>query len=324
MTDADQTVQRISPAARVLVTGASGFVGAHLLRALNAMDVKPVAVHQPGDTVPRDVDAEWISCDLSKESAPETLVRDLHPHYVFHLAARLSAERSWSFAAESVSVNFEATHRLMLALGSHTPELRKLLLIGSAEEYGNSPSLPVKEDSPAHPVSPYSASKAAASMFALLYADLFSLPVTILRPFILYGPGQAATMMIPQLITSALRGDNFAMTLGEQTRDFVYIEDAVDCILRAAADSGANGQIFNICSGIERSIRSVAEHIMRIMRPEMELMPGELPYRQNEVWRIVGSNEKVQRLLGWSPTTDMEAGLRKTIGWYRQNYTATT
>jgi UDP-glucose 4-epimerase len=312
----------LNTGSRVLVTGANGFVGWHLLRALNAAGVRPVALHLPGEQPRADTDAEWVSCDLTHAGTAESLMRDLTPQYVFHLAAKLSAERSWEFAAESTEMNFCVTNRLMIALGSHAPELRRMLLIGSAEEYGNSPSLPVREDCPVHPVSPYSAAKAAASRFAQLYAELFRFPVCILRPFILYGPGQSGSMMIPQLILSALRGEDFPMTKGEQTRDFVYVGDAVECMLLAAITPRVDGEVFNICSGVEHSIRHVADLIMRIIQPEMELLPGALPYRQNEVWRIVGSYEKAQRLLGWSPSTDMERGLHSTIEWYRYNNTA--
>jgi UDP-glucose 4-epimerase len=306
---------------RVLVTGASGFVGGHVLRALNAAGVRPVALHLPGEQAAGDTDAEWLPCDLAHAGTAESLIRDLRPQYVFHLAAKLSAERSWEFAAESTEINFCVTNRLMIALGLHAPELRRMIHVGSAEEYGNSPSLPVREDCPVHPVSPYSVAKAAASRFAQLYAELFRFPVVILRPFILYGPGQSDRMMIPQLILSALRGEDFPMTKGEQTRDFVYVADAVECMLLAAVVPGIDGEIFNVCSGVEHSIRHVAGLIMRMMQPEMELLPGALSYRQNEVWRIVGSYEKAQRLLGWTPVTDMERGLHRTIEWYRNNST---
>lgn len=322
----EMEMQRIRDAfpvdARVLVTGANGFVGGHLLRVLNAADIRPFAVYRPGEQTAVGTDAEWLSCDLTQAGVAESLIRDLRPQYVFHLAAKLSAERSWAFADESTEINFCAGNRLMIALGVHAPELRRMVLLGSAEEYGNSPSLPVREDAPVHPVSPYSAAKAAASRFAQLYAELFHFPVCILRPFILYGPGQSGNMMIPQLILAALRGENFPMTKGEQTRDFVYVADAVHCMLLAAITPGAEGQVFNICSGMEYSIRDVAGRIMRMMQPEMELLPGALPYRQNEVWRIVGSYEKARELLNWNPATDLEQGLTNTIDWYRNNYKA--
>ncbi len=320
MTDSP-TVPRFTTDTRILITGASGFVGGHLLRALHAEDAKLFAIHAPGETPPANGQAEWYTMDLTRSGVPESLVRDLRPHIVVHLAAQLKAERNWNFAEESFEANLATTHNLMLALGRHAPDLRRLVLMGSAEEYGNVASLPVTEDCPAHPVSPYSAAKAAATQLAQLYYELFRLPVTILRPFILYGPAQSASMMIPQLIASALRGEDFPMTGGEQTRDFVFVGDAVDCLLRAMHTAEANGRIFNVCTGVETSIRSVAECIMGIMTPAMTLRIGALPYRRNEVWRLVGSFEAARRLLGWSPATDLDSGLRTTIEWYRHNHT---
>jgi UDP-glucose 4-epimerase len=306
-------------ASRILITGASGFLASHLLDVLQHIGCHLIAVYHPSEAPRIDVNADWLAGDLTGSGVIENIIREHQPDIVVHLAARLSAERSWAFADESRAANFDVTHRLMLAVGMHSPRTRRVLLIGSSEEYGNTTTLPVRETCPVNPVSPYSGAKAAASMFATLYAQLFELPVVVLRPFILYGPRQSPSMMIPQLIAHAVQGRDFAMTQGEQTRDFVYVEDAVDAMVRAMVVENIHGEIFNICSGTEMSIRSMAERVMQIMQPTMELQPGVLPYRKNEVWRLFGSNEKAQRMLGWKPVTDIDSGLRKTIAWYREN-----
>ncbi len=311
-------------ASRVLVTGAGGFLGGHLLRALNAGGIKPFAALMPGEKTPEDADAVWLRTDLADSRAAEELVHASNPHVVVHLAARLGSARSWSFASEAIETNLMATHRLMQALGVLAPELRRLVLIGSGEEYGNAASLPATEDTPTDPVSPYSASKAAAAGLALLYHKLFKLPVTILRPFIVYGPGQSGTMMLPQLIASALRGEDFPMTPGEQTRDYLYVEDAVKGILAAMTAECVDGQIFNICTGIERSVRSVAELVMDMMKPDMRILFGALPYRDNEVRRLFGSPEKARQQLGWFPETELESGLQRTIEWYGKSASGRT
>jgi UDP-glucose 4-epimerase len=155
--------------------------------------------------------------------------------------------------------------------------------------------------------------KAAVTQCALLYHRLFALPVVVLRPFIVYGPGQRDGMMLPALLKTLAQGQEFALTPGEQTRDFVYVDDVVDALIAAAVRNGAAGEVFNVCSGEERRIRDVAELAVRIAGASpSRLKIGALPYRENEVWRLVGSNRKARALLGWSPRVQLEDGLQRT------------
>jgi len=314
----------IDPRSRVLLTGGAGFIGQHVLRALNAADIRPVASHLSGETLPHDIDADWIELDVRDREGIHATLRDARPDILIHLAATMNSERSYSFAEHAMEVNFIGTHNLMIAAGSTLPDLKRMVLLGSAEEYGNSSELPIVEHAAPRPVSPYSASKAAVTQYALLYNTLFRLPVVILRPFIVYGPGQTPSMMLPQLIRHALLGEDFPMTPGGQTRDFVYVDDVVECILLAATTPGAEGEVFNVCTGVETTIRTVAEHIVRIMRSDIRLLVGALPYRQNEAMRLFGSFDKARALLGWSPRTELLRGLQHTIDWFTHNLKCTT
>lgn len=327
--DLDLRFPALPDSPRVLVTGGAGFLGRHVIALLNDAGVTPVATVLPGEEPPARLDrgdgqtpcaldAEWRHLDLTDAVATRELLRDCEPHAILHLAAHISGERSYENAETAFRVNLAATHDLLMAAGTLLPGLRRFVLIGSAEEYGNAPSLPITEDEPIAPISPYSASKAAATQFALLYHRLFELPVTVLRPFIVYGPGQSPAMMLPQLISTALRGENFPMTPGEQTRDFVYVGDAADAVLRAAFSPAAIGEVFNICSGVEHSILSVARQILEAMESNIQLLAGALPYRANEAMRLVGSPEKARRLLGWIPRIELPDGVRRTITSFRE------
>jgi UDP-glucose 4-epimerase len=305
---------------RILVTGGTGFIGRRLVQRLEQAGIAFTGVaHEtpPPDAGPAG--ARWIRLDLADAAALESLVSAMQPEIVFHLAGVAGAERTLEFAERAVRGNFVVTHHLLTALG-RSARPQRIVLVGSSEEYGRQESLPCTEDMATRPVSPYSASKAAVTQFALLYHELFGLPVVVLRPFVVYGPGQQPGMMVPALMHALAHGEAFPMTAGEQTRDFVHVDDVVDALVAAAVADGAAGQVFNVCSGAEHSIREVAEMVARLAGAAADaLRIGALPYRQNEVWRLVGSNDKARSMLDWSPRVRLEDGLRRTWDAYRES-----
>ncbi len=302
---------------RVLVTGGSGFIGRHLLRALERDGARVHATcRSSAESATSDSHADWLRLDLAERSSIFAAVQASQPDVVFHLAARIGADRSLAFSELALRENVMGTHLLLAALAERKPAVERIVVLGSGEEYGRSETLPITEEQPLRPISPYSLSKAASSQLALTYADLYELPVAVVRPFIVYGPGQSTAMMLPNLIDTLTAGREFRMTMGEQTRDFIFVEDLIDGLLAAASSDGAIGEAFNLCSGQEQSIRHVAE-MARNMIGEGKLLPGALPYRDNEVWRLVGTNEKARRVLQWTPRTTLEEGLGKAIEWYR-------
>lgn len=301
------------------MTGAGGFIGRHLVRRLEEAGVSYTGLHHTTPApAPDPGSGRRVRLDLANAAEVESFVSSEQPEIVFHLAGVTGGERTLEFAERAVRGNFVASHHLLAALGRSAGPHR-IVLIGSSEEYGRQDSLPYREDLPARPVSPYSASKAAVTQFALLYHQLFAMPVVVLRPFIVYGPGQQPGMLIPSLMEALVRREPFPMTAGEQTRDFVYVDDVVDAILAASVADGAEGEVFNVCSGEERRIRDLAEEAVRVAGAAGDALGiGALPYRQNEVWRLVGSNEKARRTLGWSPRVRLEEGLRRTWDAYRE------
>jgi len=302
---------------RILITGANGFLGRHVVRQLSSWGIPCTATSLQKHSTSSHAIVKWISMDLRNAEEVRSVVRLSQPRIVVHLAAAVSSGRTPIDVENTMGVNVLGTHNLLRSLMDEAPELVRVVVLGTGEEYGNSDRLPLTEEHPLQPVSPYSASKAAANQFVFLYQKLFSLPCVILRPFVIYGPDQAPTMMIPELITSALSGKEFRMTKGEQTRDFVYVDDVIDCLWRAAMIDAAAGNIFNVCTGREHTLREVAERVLALTQSSSQLLLGALPYRQNEVWRSYGSYEKARRVLHWEPATDLDTGLRKTIEWYQ-------
>jgi UDP-glucose 4-epimerase len=303
---------------RVLVTGGSGFIGRHLIDRLAGDRVQLFATSRT--PVPSsDAAVSWLALDLADTESIRTAVRAARPDVVFHLAARLGAERTLEFSETALRENVLGTHSFLAALHEQNPAIDRIVVAGSGEEYGRCDTLPITEETPLRPVSPYSLSKAAASQLALTYASLFGMPVTVVRPFVVYGPEQSPAMMLPTLIRTLVSEGEFAMTAGAQTRDFVYVDDVVDGLLAAASSKHAVGEAFNLCSGEERSILDVAE-LAQSLAGQGVLRAGAIPYRENEAWRLYGSNEKAERLLEWKPRTTLEHGLEKTIEWYRQEH----
>jgi UDP-glucose 4-epimerase len=296
---------------RILITGGAGFIGAHLVRQLEEAGI-PFTGTSHATPPAADAGGRWIPLDLCDAAAVDSVVAAEQPDVVFHLAGVLGADRSLAFAERAVQGNFLASHHLLSALGRYA-QPQRIVLIGSSEEYGRQESLPYTEDMSARPISPYSASKAAVTQFALLYHELHALPVVVLRPFVVYGPGQRPPMLVPALMHALARSEPFPMTAGGQTRDFVYVSDVVAALIAAAVANDAAGEVFNVCSGEERSIREVAELAVRVAGAADDVLQiGAVPYRQNEVWRLVGTNAKARSVLGWAPRVSLEEGLRRT------------
>lgn len=303
---------------RVLVTGGTGFMGRHLVRALAARgDEVCVVGRRPPGALPAEAlpaGTRYEPTDLALPGAAAALLGRLRPERVFHLASAVDVRRDLGLLDEQVrSTQMSAVHvaRACLEHG-----VGRLVHVGTCEEYGNGPA-PFREEQDPAPVSPYSAAKVAATAFVRMLSASFGLPAVVVRPFLTYGPGQTAGQMIPALIRSALDGRDFPMTGGEQTREFNYVDDVVDGFLRAAEAPGVEGLVINIGCGEPRRIRDVATLVLRLLGDPVRAEFGKLPYRPGETWDFYCSNERARRLLGWSPRVGLEDGLQRTIAWFR-------
>ena len=301
----------------VLVTGADGFIGARLVDRLTALGARVSALVRHRSALNAAAGATYFEADLGGKGLDEA-VRHIAPCYAFHLAAYTNPARNAEHAREAMSVNLLGTMRLLALL--HESGAQRIVLTGTAEEYGNSP-VPVREDAPLQPTSPYSVSKAAATLWALMQFRTAGLPVVILRPFICYGPGQPPVRFVAQAIEAALAGRALAMTAGAQTRDFTHVDDVLDAYMCAAFVPGVEGEIFNVATGVETRILHAAERIYALAGSAARPRPGELPYRPEEVWRSAADISKARRMLGWAPRIGFEDGLRSTIDWYRRSGT---
>ena len=306
---------------RVLVTGGTGFMGRHLVRALvQRGDEVAVAGRRRRPELPPGALPEGVAyqpTDLAEPGAADALVRDLLPERIFHLASAVDVARSLDLLADQVRVTQMAAVHVARACLVH--RIGRLVHVGTCEEYGNGPA-PFRETQDPCPVSPYSAAKVAATAFVRMLCTSFGLRAVVVRPFLTYGPGQESNLLIPSLIRSALAGRDFPMTAGEQTREFNYVEDIVDGIVRAADAPGVEGLVVNLGCAEPRRIRDVAQLVLALMGNPVRAALGQLPYRPGETWEFYCDNRRARELLGWSPRVTLEDGLLRTIAWYRAQH----
>jgi UDP-glucose 4-epimerase len=294
--------------ARVLVTGAAGFVGAHLCRRLGDAGAEVFAVSRSARAVATDTPwQQWLHADITVASQCERVVREAAPDVVFHLASVVRGSRDRSLVRPTFEANLASTVYLLDALAEYG--VGRFVQLGSLEE----------PDSPeATPCSPYAAAKAAASGYARMFAELYGLGAVVARVFMVYGPGlQDADKLVPHVITRLLERQPVQLASGRRQVDWVYVEDVAEglVLLGANADRLA-GRTLDIGSGELSSTGDVVRRLYALLAPGEEPPFGTLPDRAAEVERAAGADE-TERLLGWRARVGLDGGLTRTVEWFR-------
>jgi UDP-glucose 4-epimerase len=290
----------------VLVTGASGFIGSHLCRHLLQEGARVHAVsrelHSSGDERLR-----WWQADVGQVAAVRELWQATRPEIVFHLASHVAGARELGKVLPTFYDNLASTVHLLTA--ATETGCRRLVVSNSSEE-------PQRFDAETVPCSPYAAAKWSASAYGRMFHALFQTPVVMPRIFMTYGPDQKDVQkLVPYVIRSLHR--NQTPTLGSGTRrvDWIFVEDVVEGLLRAATAPGIEGMAFDLGSGSLLSIRQMVEQIVKVMASDIQVQFGGLPDRPLEQERAADTTFLKQRL-GWTPQTSLRGGLEATVRWY--------
>lgn len=311
---------------KVLVTGAGGFIGSHLTEKLSSLGHEVRAfVHYNSrnswgwlDSSKYKDRLEVISGDVRDADIVRYAMRDIDT--VFHLAALIGIPYSYHSPEAYVDTNIKGT--LNILQSARDFGIKKTIITSTSEIYGTAQFVPITELHPINPQSPYAASKSAADLMGLSFNRSFDLPVVVIRPFNTFGPRQSARAVIPTIITQILAG-NKKIKLGslDPTRDLTYVDDTVNGFIKASESKSGIGEVINLGSNNEISIRDLAKLISKIMGVSIAIDEDAARKRpvKSEVERLVADNSKAKKFLKWSPECDLEEGLKRTIGWFKKN-----
>lgn len=311
--------------ARILVTGADGFIGSHLTESLvyAGCSVRAFTLYNSFnswgwlDHLSKDIkdSLEVVSGDIRDPHGVKEAMRGCD--IVFHLAALIAIPYSYHSPDTYVDTNIKGTLNILQA--AKELGIRKIIHTSTSEVYGTARFVPITEEHPLQGQSPYSATKIAADQLANSFYTSFGLPVTIIRPFNTYGPRQSARAVISTVISQIAAGSR-KIKLGalHPTRDFNYVLDTVQGFIDVAESEKTVGQVINCGSNYEISIGDTVKLIAEIMGVEIEIQTDETRFRpeNSEVERLWCDNRKIEQLTGYKPRTELRQGLEKTVEWF--------
>ena len=313
---------------KILVTGACGFIGSHLVERLVAIgaDVRAFVYYNSFnswgwiDTFHNDIKNKIdVHCgDIRDEYNVRKAMRGVDT--VFHLAALIAIPYSYESPASYAKTNIGGTINILQAAKDY--KLERIVHTSTSEVYGTAQYVPIDEKHPLQGQSPYAATKIGADAIAESFYRSFGLPIAIARPFNTYGPRQSARAVIPTIVTQMISKKK-SLKLGSlhPTRDFTYVKDTVEGLVKLAGSDGAIGTVTNIGSNMEISVGDLIRKIKGLMNSDVDTKFDDQRIRpkNSEVERLWADNQKLFDITGWRPQYSLEAGIKETIAWLQKN-----
>ena len=310
----------------VLVTGADGFIGSHLVEKLleEGYNVRAFVYYNSFnswgwlDTLDKNKlsKIEIFSGDIRDPNGVKEAMKGID--IVFHLAALIAIPFSYHSPDSYVDTNIKGTLNVLQA--ARDLKTKRILITSTSEVYGTAKYVPIDENHPYQGQSPYSATKIGADRLAESFYRSFNMPITIVRPFNTYGPRQSSRAVIPTIITQLLNGET-EIKLGAltPTRDFNYVKDTVKGFIEIAKSENTIGEEINIATCSEISIEELALEIINQINPKAKIVCDEERLRpdKSEVNRLLGCNKKIKNLTNWSPEYSFKEGIKETIEWFK-------
>ena len=313
---------------KVLVTGADGFIGSHLVELLvsEGYDVKAFCYYNSFnswgwlDSLEKNIkdSIEVFSGDIRDPNGVRTAMKNVHT--IYHLAALIAIPFSYHSPDSYVDTNIKGTLNVLQA--ARELETDRILITSTSEVYGTAQYVPIDEKHPYQGQSPYSATKIGADRLAESFYRSFNLPISIVRPFNTYGPRQSARAVIPTIITQLLSGvEELKLGALTPTRDFNYVKDTTRGFLEIAKSEKTIGEEINIATGREISIGELAEELIKQINCNAKIVceSERLRPEKSEVNRLLGCNDKIKKLTDWKMNYTLEQGLNETIEWFKKN-----
>jgi len=309
----------------ILITGADGFIGSHVVEALleEGCKVKAFVYYNSFNSwgwldsfSKQQLDGiEIFAGDIRDPNGVRTAMKGVD--VVLHLAALIAIPFSYHSPDNYVDTNIKGTLNILQA--ARDLGIEKILVTSTSEVYGTALYVPIDEKHPKQGQSPYSATKIGADSIAESFYRSFNMPITIVRPFNTYGPRQSARAVIPTIITQLLSGQK-EVKLGavHPTRDLVFVKDTAQGFLELAKADNVGGEEINIATENEISVGDLANKLIQQINPSAMVVSEDLRMRpeKSEVERLLGSREKITRLTGWQPKYSLDEGLAETISWF--------
>jgi nucleoside-diphosphate-sugar epimerase len=303
-----------------LVTGGAGFIGSHLTEELirrgERVRVVDSLITGHRKNLAHLSGIEFVEGDLADLAVAKRAVEAVD--YVLHQAAIPSVPRSVDDPITSNRANIDSTLNVLVA--ARDARVKRVVYAGSSSAYGNTPTLPKREDMPTNPLSPYALQKLVGEQYMQMFTALYGLETVTIRYFNVFGPRQDPSSPYSGVISvfaKALLG-NTAPTIygdGEQTRDFTYVANVVDGVLKAVKADGASGQVVNVATGTRISLNKLFETMRDAVGSRLEVKYG--PTRHGDVKDSLADITRARTLLGYEPSVSLEEGLKKTLEWYR-------